>query len=140
MERQDKVSVASMQKLPVEHISSHFGCETIRATKVVKYLGSQVESQGSMRAEAQMRFTGAIKAQARYSRVLCAPRSIGLSNKSRLWLTLVRCILLYAAEAHAQPPRDVQTLEKRQNRSTTTHCKIRCSCVSRAHARPPKEA
>ena len=23
---------------------------------------------------------------------------------------------------------------------TTTHCKIRCSCVSRAHARPPKEA
>ena len=94
-----------------------FRGETIRATAVVKYLGCQVESQGSTRAEAKMRVTKAIKAQARYSRGLWAPRSIGLSTKLRLWQTLVRSILLYAAESHAWHPRDVETLEKCQKRS-----------------------
>ena len=59
-----------------------------------------------------MRVTKASKAQARYSRRLWAPRSIGLATKISLWLTLVRSILLYAAEAHAWLPRDVETLEK----------------------------
>ena len=52
----------------------------------------------------------------RYSRGLWAPRSIGLSTKIRLWQTLVRTILLYAAEAHAWQPRDVETVEKWENR------------------------
>ena len=35
----------------------------------------------------------------------------------RLWLTLVRSILPFAAEAHAWLPRDVETLDKWQNRA-----------------------
>ena len=85
-----------------------FRGETIRATTVVKHLGCQVESQGNTRAEAQMRVTKVIKAQARYSRGLWAPRSIGLSTKTRLWQTLFRSTLLYAAEARAWLPRDVE--------------------------------
>ena len=89
---------------------STFRSETIRAA-TVKYLGCQVESQGSTRAEAQMRVSKAIEAQARYSRGLWAPRSIGLTTKIRLWQALVRSVLLYAGEAHAWQPRDVETLE-----------------------------
>ena len=87
-----------------------FQGRTIRATTVVRYLGCQAESQGSTRAEARMRVIKASKAQTRYSCGLWAPRSIGLSTKIRLWQTLVRSILLYAAEAHAWLPRDVETL------------------------------
>ena len=55
------------------------------------------------------------KAQARYSRGLWAPRSIGLNTQIRLWQTLVRSILLCAAEAHAWQPRGVETLDKWRN-------------------------
>ena len=72
-----------------------FRCETIRTTTVVKYLGCKVESQGSTRAEAQMRVTKAIKAQARYSRGLWTLRSIGYAAESDVWVL-----------------RDVETLEK----------------------------
>ena len=91
-----------------------FRGETIRATTVIECLGCQVESQGNTRAEAQMRV---IKAQTRYSCGPWAPRSIGLSTKIRLWQTLVRSILLYAAEHHTWLLRDVETLEKWQNRA-----------------------
>ena len=91
-----------------------FRGETIRATTD---LGCQVESQGSTLAEAQMRVTEVIKAQARYSCGLWAPRSIDLATKTGLWQALVRSVLLYAAEAHAWQPRDVETLEIWQNRT-----------------------
>ena len=45
MELQDQVRVASMKKLPVEHTNSLFGVKQILATKVVKYLGCQLECQ-----------------------------------------------------------------------------------------------
>ena len=64
-----------------------------------------------------MRVSKASQAQARYSRGLWAPRSIGLSTKIGLWQTLGRSILLFTAEAHAWQPRDVKTLEKLQNRA-----------------------
>ena len=89
-----------------------FRSVTIRASTVVKYLGCQAESQGSTRAEAQMRVTKPIKAQARHSRGLWAPLSIGLTTKIRLWQALVRSVLMNAAEAHAWQPRDVETLVK----------------------------
>ena len=44
-----------------------------------------------------------------YSCGLWAPRSSGSSTKIRLWQAPVRSVLLYAAEAHAWPPRDVET-------------------------------
>ena len=94
-----------------------FRCETTRAVAVDKYLKCQLESSGSTGAEAQMRVSEASEAQARYSRGLWAPRSIGLSTKIRLLQTLVRSILLHAAEAHAWQPRDVKTLQKLQNRA-----------------------
>ena len=106
---------ASMQKLLAERTSS--GGETSRATTVVRYLGCQAESQGNTRAEAQMRVIKASKAQTRYSCGLWAPRSIGLGTKIRLWQTLVRSILLHAAEALVWLPRNVKTLEKWQNRA-----------------------
>ena len=93
-----------------------FRGETIRATTVGRYLGCQVESQGNTRAEAPMRVFKASKAHARYSRGLWA-RSIGLSTRIKLWQALVCSVLLYAAEAHAWQPRDVETLEKGQNRA-----------------------
>ena len=93
-----------------------FRGETIRATTVVEYLGCQVETQGSTGAEAQLRV--AIKAQARCSRGLWAPRSSGLSSNIRLWQALVRSVLLYAAETHAwQTERRVETVHKWQNRA-----------------------
>ena len=75
-----------------------------------------------------MRVTKAIKAQARCSRGLWAPRSIGLATKIRLGQALVRSVLRYAAEAHAWQPRDVETLEEDP-----------CSCVSRVDAGPGLE-
>ena len=56
------------------------------------------------------------KNQTRYSRGLWTPRSIDLSVKIRLCLTLIRSILLYAVEAHTWLS-DVETLEKLQNRA-----------------------
>ena len=93
---------------------STFKRETIRATAVVKYLGCQLESQGNTHTEAQMQISKAPKAQARYSRGLWAPPSIGLSTNIKLWHTLA---LLFAAESHAWQPRDVETLENWQNRA-----------------------
>ena len=118
-----------------------FRGETIRATTVVvKYPGCQVESQGSTRAGAQMRVTTTIKAQARHSLGLWALRSIGLANKIRLWQALVRSVLMYAAEAHARQPRDVETQENWQIEQYDTLQDPLFMCVSRAHARPSKEA
>ena len=57
------------------------------------------------------------------------------AETGNLWRALVRSILMFAAEALAWIPKDVETLEKYQNRAIR-----RCSCVSRAHARPPREA
>ena len=124
MELQDRINA----KIARGAYQSTFRGETIRATTVVKNLGCQVESQGSTRAEAQMRVTKAIKAQARCSRGLWAPRSIGLATKIRLGQALVRSVLRYAAEAHAWQPRDVETLEEDP-----------CSCVSRVDAGPGLE-
>ena len=86
-------------------------------------LGCQLESQGSTRAEAQMRVFKASEAQARHS-------TIGLSTKIRLWQALVRSVLLFT-----RGNRETCKLWKNGKSSNTTHCKIPCSCVSGAHAR-----
>ena len=93
-----------------------FQGDTIRATTVVKYLACQVESQGSTLRGADEGYQGH-QGPGRYSCGLWAPRSIGLDTKIRLWQTLIWCILLYAAEAHAWLPKDVETLEQWQNRA-----------------------
>ena len=104
---QGQVRDASMQRLPAEHIT--FRCETIRATTVVKCLGCQLEPQGNKHAEAQKRVFKASKPQARYSRLLWAPRSIGLS---RLCQTLVRTFCCTQQKLMHGNREDLETLEK----------------------------
>ena len=80
-----------------------------------------------------MRVTKAIKAQARYSRGLWALLVLlAWQPKSGCGKRWFGAFLLYAAEAHAWQPRDVETLEKMTKSSNTTHCTIPCSCVSSA--------
>ena len=108
--------------------------ETIRATTVVKYLRCQVGSQGSTRAAAQMRVTKAIKAQARYS------RGLWIEHQNQ-------AVASAGSERSAVCSRSLRVATERRGNagkmtksSNTTHCKIPCSCVSRARARSPKEA
>ena len=105
----------------------------------VKYFGCQ-ESQGSTRAEAQMRVTKAIKAQARYSRGLWAPPFRLLEHQNQAVADAGSEHFPVCSRSSCVATERRGNAEQVAKPRTTTHCKIRCSCGSRAHARTPKEA
>ena len=84
VELQDQVRAASIQELLAEHTSSHFEVKQFEPPQKLDTLGARW-SLRETRAEAQMRVTNAINAQARESGGLWAPRSIGLATRIRLW-------------------------------------------------------
>ena len=122
-----------MQRLPVEHTSSHFGVKQFEPPQLLSTSGvSGVSGMHAGRCTDEgyqgHQGPGSIFSWACGLLVLLA-----WQPKSGSGGAMVRTVLMYAAEAHAWQPRHLETLD---NASNTTHCKI----PSRTHARLSKEA
>ena len=113
-----------------------FRGEAIRVTAVVKYLGCQLEAQGNTHAEAQM--SQVSKPSSVSSRVV-GPSLHRLEHQNQAVADTGSEHFAVRSRSSCMATARCGNFGEMANPRTAVHCKSPCSCVSRTHARPPKE-
>ena len=92
-------------------IAINLGNSTLDQVPSFKYLGSEIAPDGSAKNEISRRINLASSAFGRLSRVLWNKRPISIRTKVRIYLAMVRTILLYCGETWAVTKADCQRLD-----------------------------